>query len=65
MAAVGPTIDPPNTTSGNNSASQEVMVGVGVTVAAHTHTHDTNIASFTGGTDGKPAALELLPYFRR
>jgi hypothetical protein len=60
-------VDPPSTTSGNNSASQEVASGVGVTVAAHPHTHATDVASFNSGTN---TAFDLerkqgILYYRR
>ena len=74
-------VDPPSTTSGNNSASQEVQAGVGVTVADDPHTHDTDIGSFASGAGSAhthtqdahshgPGTLELrrtqlIGYFRR
>src|SRR3990167_2341828 len=79
VAAHSHDVDPPNTTSGNNSASQEVMAGVGVTVAANTHTHDVDIALFGSGSagghshgvgtyavdaTGEPAAFKVLTYLR-
>lgn len=43
-------VDPPNTTSGNDSgAGTIVSAGIGATVATHTHTHDTDIAVFASG----------------
>lgn len=83
-------IDPPNTTStgpspnatgasstsstGNNSAQQEVQAGTGQQVAAqphthnmdHTHdlgnhTHDVNIASFTSGAPSGASGDDALP----
>lgn len=40
-------VDPPSTTSGNDSgAGTVVQSGAGSTVATHTHTHDTNIPAF-------------------
>ena len=65
-------VDPPSTTSGNDSgAGTVVAAGAGTTVATHTHTHDTDIASFTSGTpsgtggdDALPPYLNLRPYMR-
>ncbi len=44
-------VDPPNTTSGNDSgAGTVVQSGAGTTVATHTHTHDVDIAPFNSGS---------------
>ena len=74
-------VNPPSTTSGNDSgAGTVVAAGVGTTVATHTHTHDTDIAAVTSAagsahshtvaalvvTDGgEPFHLGVLRYFRR
>ena len=65
------TVDPPNTTTGNESADQEVFTGVGTTVAQAPHTHDVNIASFasgapsgSGGDDALPPYYNARPYIR-
>lgn len=67
-------VDPPNTTSGNDSGSGTVVQsGTGTTVATHTHTHDTNIGSFASAAGSAhnhaPGTLELrrtelLAYYR-
>lgn len=64
-------VNPPSTTSGNNSATQEVQSGTGVIVAANPHTHDTDIAEFSSGNqdfvdplDGLPPFINLRPYIR-
>ena len=64
-------VDPPNTTTGNESATQEVFTGVGTIVAAAPHTHDVNIASFNsgapsgaGGDDALPPYYNARPYLR-
>lgn len=66
-------VDPPSTTSDNNSANTTVQSGTGAFIAASAHTHATDIASFTSGAGGAhhhdPGTLELrrtelLAYYR-
>lgn len=62
-AAVAPTVAGLPLTTGAPSSTQEVQSGTGVTVASDAHTH--NIAAITINTNGEPARVQLLPYFRR
>ena len=58
-------VNPPDTTSGVESVTQEVESGTGVTVADENHTHNTDIASFTSGSASSlPPAYNANPYVR-
>lgn len=59
------TVDPPVTTSGANSANQEVQSGTGTVVAGHPHNHQVDIASFSSSAfDNRPAYIEERAYVR-
>lgn len=57
-------VDPPNTKSGNNSATENPLTGDGgaAALADSPHTHDVNIASFTSGNGGATNLAVLNPY---
>lgn len=59
------TVDPPNTTTGDNNAASNIQSGGGANVAADTHVHDVDIAQFNSGASSSlPPAYNANPFIR-